>query len=115
MGKIPGLAISRPNGGWLGLEMIGGTFKLTFYNAKKKPVTVDVASAIISWKPPIQKFTDKVRVFLTPGGDGKSLVSERNVPPPHKFTLTINFFVSGKEDAVESYSGVDFAADDYTP
>ena len=43
--KIPGAMITRANGTLLGLEVVGGNFKLTFYDKKHKPMAMDVTRA----------------------------------------------------------------------
>lgn len=85
--QVKGIAIARPNGGFLGLELIESTYKLTFYNAQKLPVAPDVARALLRWSPK-GKVTQE-RYMLNPGEDGKSLSSGRPVRPPYAFKLYI--------------------------
>src|SRR4051812_5320057 len=41
MGKIEGIEIAHGKG-FMGLQIVGGTFKLSFYDEKKKPTLPDV-------------------------------------------------------------------------
>ena len=44
--KSPGITIPRANGTFLGLEVVNGNFKLSFYDKKKKPMAVDVSGGL---------------------------------------------------------------------
>ena len=103
-GKIIGVAIDRANGGFLGLSIDGGGFKLAFYDAKKKPVATDVASGVARWQPSYKKGNELAP--LSPSGDGKSLASSKVVQPPHTFKVYLTLF-NAAGDAVENYT-VDF-------
>ena len=48
-GTIAGTAVPREKGGFIGVELKDGTFRVTFYNEKKKPVPADKASAVLRW------------------------------------------------------------------
>jgi hypothetical protein len=102
--KIDGVAISRPNGGFLGLQVLNNNFVLTFYDAKKKKVAPDVARATFRW--PVKYQPGPERTVLNPNG-GFALTSAKDIRPPLTFKVFISLFVEGKEDAVESYT-VDF-------
>ncbi|HUJ45180.1 MAG TPA: hypothetical protein VLW52_16415 [Opitutaceae bacterium] len=104
-GKISGLAVARPNGGFLGILVEEGKFKISFFDAKKKPVPVDVARATARW-PVHYKVYDE-RAVLNPTADGMALTSPPFVRPPYIFKLYLSLFVEGSEDAVENYV-VDF-------
>jgi hypothetical protein len=104
-GDIPGLVIPRANGGFLGLELDpdSRTFKLSFYDEKKKPIAPDVATAVISWYYH-NTGTEKLVYAFGPGGDGKSLASPRVVVPPLPLRATIFLFASANDsNPVESY------------
>jgi hypothetical protein len=110
--KIEGIVITRPNGALLGLTLEGGTFKLSFYDAKKKPVVADVTRAAARWNPNYKQGSE--RVILNLAGDGKSLVGSKPVRPPYAFKLYLTLLkagpsaaTEGSEQAVESYT-VDF-------
>jgi hypothetical protein len=112
--KIEGQAIARVGGGWLGLKVEGGAFRLRFYDADKKPVAPDVGRAILRWKSN-RRIAREVAV-LTPGGGPNLMASEKSVPPPYNFRLTIVLMRAGAGDseadeaAAESIS-VDFRQD----
>ena len=103
--KIEGIAITRPNGSFLGLQLQDNHFVLTFYDKEKKKMAPDVAMAVARWPVKYQKGDE--RTALTPGADGTSLTSPLFVRPPHSFRLYLGLFKAGSEDAVENYV-VDF-------
>jgi len=100
-GVVVGTEIARAKGGFLGLALEDGHFKLSFYNAKKKPIPVDVARAALRWSVHYQPNDE--RTVLLPSGDGLSLGSPKTVRPPLSFQLHIGLFAEGSDDAVESY------------
>lgn len=105
--KIPGLVIPRANGGFLGLEIdTNSHFKLSFYDAKKKPAAPDVSSATIRWTPAGKKGI--LFVGLGSGDDGTSLAASKFVQKPWAFKLTLLLFAQGNDNPVETYS-VDFS------
>lgn len=85
IGKIEGIEIPRGKG-FMGIELVNSTFKLTFYDEKKKPVKPDVARAALRWKVDYQPGPE--RTVLNPSGPS-SLASSKVVKPPHLFKLTI--------------------------
>jgi hypothetical protein len=103
-GKIIGVEIARANGGFLGLSIAGGGFKLAFYNAKKKPVAIDVASGVARWQPQQKKGNELAP--LSPSDDGKALASSKVVQSPHTFKVYLTLF-NAAGDAVENYT-IDF-------
>ncbi|MBI3885698.1 MAG: hypothetical protein HY302_08235 [Opitutae bacterium] len=107
--KIPGVVIPRPDGSFLGISIDGGTFKLAFYDKKKKAVDVDVTRATARW-PAKYKIGDE-RTVLNLSGDGKSLVGGKPVRPPYVFKLWLTLLKGEGDDAkaVENYT-VDFRA-----
>ena len=100
--KIEGVALTRPNGTYLGLQVVNNNFVLTFYDAKKKKMAPDVARATVRWDVKYQPGPE--RTVLNPGGGPASLTSEKTVRPPLNFRVFLSLFVEGSEDAVESYS-----------
>jgi hypothetical protein len=105
--NISGLVIPRANGGFLGLQLDdNGNFKLSFYDAKKKPTAPDVASGTIRWTPAGKKGI--LFVGLDQGSDGVSLASPKIVQKPWAFKLTLLLFAQGNDNPVETYS-VDFS------
>jgi hypothetical protein len=105
IGVIEGIAVPR-GVGFFGVAVVNGNFKLTFYNAKKKPVAPDVVRAALRWNASY-KLGDE-RVVLLPDGEGKSLTSAKVIRPPLNFKLFITLITEGAaEDAGESFV-VDF-------
>jgi hypothetical protein len=101
-GAITGVAIPRAGGGWLGLELKDHTFRLTFYDAKKKPVAADVTSVVLRW--PVRYQPNDERTLLLPSDDPSVLASSYWVKGPLAFKLHITLLVEGKTDAPpESY------------
>ena len=104
-GKVEGISISRPGGGFLGLQLKNNNFMLTFYDAKKHKVTPDVSLAALRW--PVKYQPGPERTVLNPGYDASSLTSPKAIRPPHDFKLYIALLVEGSDKAVESYA-IDF-------
>ena len=105
-GKIAGQTIPRANGTFLGLEVVGGNFKLSFYDKKKKPMAVDMDRANLRWV--ITGKADNERAVLTPGGDGKAMTTAKYVKPPYNFKVFITL-VKGEGDSAQTESHtVDF-------
>jgi hypothetical protein len=77
---IAGSTITRADGTFLGLSLEGGNFKLSFYDAKKKPVQANVARAAARWDPVTT--AGQERVVLNPIGDGTALSGPKQVRPP---------------------------------
>lgn len=99
---IPGYSVERKNGkGYLGLTMEGNGFKLSFYDAKKKPVACDVARATARWRTNY-KTSEEFKTLL-PSGDGMTLVSP-DVKPPYNFKLVFLTLLSEDGEVLESYS-----------
>jgi hypothetical protein len=108
MGKIEGVEIARSSKGWLGIQIVDATFRLAFYDEKKKPVAADMDRAALRWDPKYKVGED--RVVLTPSDDGKALVSARNIRPPYNFKLFITLLKDAKGNqpaATENYT-IDF-------
>ena len=104
--KIEGQEIKRGDR-YLGIAVVGGNFKLTFYDSKKKPMAPEVARAALRWRASYQPADE--RAVLTPAGDGKSLSSAKVVKPPLSFKLYIVLIPAegSEESASESYQ-IDF-------
>jgi len=102
--KIDGLTIAR-GAGFLGLQIVGGHFKLSFYDAKKKPVAPDVASAVLRWKVNYQPELEHTQ--LTPGGGPNSLTSEKVIRQPYSFRLTL-LLLKGDDDENPETLQIDF-------
>lgn len=102
MGTIPGITLTRPSGTYLGLEIVSGNFKLSFYDDKKKPVSVDdaVARATARWDNK-QKLGSDFTV-MNKSDDGKALVGVKFVRPPYNFIVFLNLLNAAGE-VVESH------------
>jgi hypothetical protein len=101
--KIPGVTIPRTDGTYLGLEVVSGNFKLSFYDKKKKPVAVDVSRATARW-PNIRSALGDNRTVLNPSG--LALIGTKPVLPPHNFIVRLTL-LKGEGDtakAVENYT-----------
>ena len=101
--KIEGQAIARAGGGWLGLKVEGGTFRLRFYDANKKPIAPDVARAVLRWKSN-RRIAREVAV-LTLGGEPNLMTSEKSVPPPYSFRLTLVLLRTGSGESEADEAG----------
>ncbi len=99
--KIPGTVITRASGNLLGLEVVGGNFKLTFYDKKHKPMAADVTRATARWPNP--RAPGDNRTVLN--GSGTSFVGAKPVVPPYSFTVYLTLLQGEGDDAkaVESY------------
>ena len=108
--KIKGITVARGERGFLGVEIVNGAFKITFYDAKKKPVEPDVARAVLRWDPKYK--VGQERIVLNPDADGKSLSAPRTIRPPYNFKLFITLIKepSEKEDPVGETHVIDFRA-----
>jgi hypothetical protein len=102
--KIPGTEIARPNGTKLGLEVVDGKFKLTFYDKKHKPMVMDVTRATARWPNTRSGTPSDYRTVLN--GSGTTLVGARPVFPPYTFLVFLTL-LQGEGDeakAVENYT-----------
>lgn len=93
--KIPGITVTRANGAFLGLEVVGGNFKLSFYDAKKKPMSPDVTRATARW--PNSRGPGDNRTVLNPS-DG-ALIGNKPVLPPLIFNVYITLLEGEGEEA----------------
>ncbi|HUR59128.1 MAG TPA: hypothetical protein VM029_15540 [Opitutaceae bacterium] len=105
--KIEGMEVSRGDR-FLGLQIVDSVFKLSFYDAKKKPVAPDVARAVLRWDPKYK--VGQERTVLSPGGGMNSMTSEKTIRPPYNFKLFITLLkqASEGEDPVGETIVVDF-------
>jgi hypothetical protein len=99
--KIPGVEIARPNGTYLGMEVVDGKFKLSFYDAKKKAMPADITRALVRW--PNKRGPGDFRSPMSLSGE--ALVSAKPVQPPYVFNayLTLLQGEGDAAEAVESY------------
>ncbi|MEO6244968.1 MAG: hypothetical protein ABIQ12_06000 [Opitutaceae bacterium] len=107
---IEGVEVSRGALGYLGVQIVDSSFKISFYDAKKKPIKADVTRALLRWNPKYKSGSD--RVVLNLSGDGKSLSAPRDIRPPYVFKLFITLLkdaADGDDTAGETYV-IDFRA-----
>jgi hypothetical protein len=102
--KIPGIVLQRPGGAGnqLGLTISNGTFKLSFYDKKRKPIAADVTRARANWQSKVRALPDQTMLNVLDGG--KALGGGKPVRPPYAFVLHLSLLSSddsGKE--VEHY------------
>jgi hypothetical protein len=102
--KIPGTVIVRANGTKLGLEVVDGKFKLSFYDKKHKPMAMDVTRATARWPNTRSGTPSDYRTVLN--GSGTALVGARPVFPPYTFTVFLTLLQGEGEEAkaVETYT-----------
>jgi hypothetical protein len=93
--QIRGVEVARAGKGFLGVQIVDGTFKLSFFDEQKKPVAPDAVRAVLRWDPKYK--VGKERVLLTADGDGVSLSSPRTIRPPYQFKLFITLIKEAKE------------------
>lgn len=92
-GKIAGYAQKRPQGGWIGLEIKDSTFRLTFYNDKKKPIPADRSSAVLRWSVHYQPNAEHTE--LVPTDNPAVLASAYPVRAPYLFKLHVTLLADG--------------------
>lgn len=95
--KIKGVVVPRGEQGFLGVEIVGGAFKITFYDTKKKPKEPDVARAALRWDAKYK--VGQERIVLNPDSDGKSLSNPRTIRPPYTFKLFITLIREATDTA----------------
>lgn len=108
--KINGIVVARGEKGFLGVEIVGGAFKITFYDKKKNKVAPDVARAALRWDAKYK--VGQERLVLNPDGDGKSLSSPKTIRPPYTFKLFITLIkeATDAEEPVGETHVIDFRA-----
>jgi hypothetical protein len=101
--KIPGAEIARANGTFLGLEVVDGQFKLTFYDKKKKPMAIDITRANARWPNKKSATAGDNRTVLN--GSGTALIGQKPVVPPFAFNVYLTLLQGDGDEAkaVESY------------
>ena len=105
---IEGIVVSRGALGFLGVQIVNSTFKISFYDANKKPAKADVARALLRWDPKSRSGSE--RVVLNLSEDGMSLTSPKNIRPPYLFKLFITLLkdAAAGEDAAGETHVIDF-------
>jgi hypothetical protein len=108
--RIEGLEVPRGEAGYLGVAIVGGQFKITFYDKKKAPVVADVHRALLRWDPKYKQGQERVVLNLTE--DGKALTAPKAIRPPYTFKLFITLMKkseTGEDKAAETYM-IDYRA-----
>ena len=105
---IEGMEIPRAAGGFLGLQIVNGTFKMTFYDAEKKPVPADAARAVLRWDAKYK--VGQERVILNPG-EPNTLSSPRAIRPPYTFKLFITLIKDAAAEGAENPVGESYVID----
>ena len=107
MGKIEGMEIARGTG-FIGIQILNGVFKLTVYDAKKKPMASDFTKVALRWTPVGLKNPE--RALLTPSGGVGVFSSDKVVRPPHQFRLFVTLIKGEGDDAPVENLVVEFKA-----
>ncbi len=107
--KIEGMEVARTGGGFIGVAITGSTFKISFYDAKKKPVAADVGRALLRWDPKYKVGAE--RVVLNRTDDGMALASAKNIRPPYLFKLYITLLKSAAEGDAADTAGETYVID----
>lgn len=100
--KITGMEIARPGKGFIGLEVAGGSFRLTFYDENREPVKPAASRAVLRWTPANRPGVEFYA--LDPSADGKALTSPKTVRPPYQFKVFLSLFAAGAEAPFESHT-----------
>jgi hypothetical protein len=87
--KIPGIVLQRPGaaGNQLGLTIVEGTFKLSFYDKKRKAILADVTHARATWNPVYKAIPEQTVLNVLEGG--KALGGGKPIRPPYAFKLRL--------------------------
>lgn len=106
--KIEGMEVVRGDIGYLGVALVEGNFRITFYDTKKKAIAADVHRALLRWDPKYKQGQERAVLNLTE--DGRALTGPKAIRPPHLFKLFITLMKKsdeGADTAVETYT-IDF-------
>lgn len=101
--KIEGIEIPRGDG-FMGIQLVNQTFKLSFYDAKKKPIAPDVTRANLRWNVRYQSLPERAVLNL----DDNALTSAKVVKPPYSFSLFITLVKGDGDDAATENFTVEF-------
>jgi hypothetical protein len=97
-GHIPGTAVHRRNGTWLGIQLTSNNFIVTFYDKTKNPMPADATTVVLSWSYPhaADTYSPTLSAELTPLTDISSVfTSSYSVPYPHRMTLRVTLTIAG--------------------
>ena len=106
--KIEGQEVARAGGGFLGVQIANGTFKMNFYDAEKKPTPPNVARAVLRWDAKYK--VGQERLVLNPGGEN-SLSNPKSIRPPYAFKLFIVLVKDAAAESAETPAGESYVID----
>lgn len=106
--KIDGQEVARAGGGFLGVQIANGTFKINFYDAEKKPTPPNVARAVLRWDAKYK--VGQERLVLNPGGEN-SLSNPKSIRPPYTFKLFIVLIKDAAAESSENPAGESYVID----
>jgi len=94
-----GQNITRAQGGWVNVEIVGTRLVVKFYDKKKKPALPDVVRGFARFNYAAKN--DKTAVLNL---EGDTLVTPATVRPPHNFLVILSLFAGEGAVASESYT-----------
>ncbi len=97
--KLKGYVIKRPNGSFLTFRGEDASFKLGFYDKKKKPMDPDVGRALVRYESPNYRVRHPVVVLSN--ATGNELASPQTVKPPYAYKVILSLFPPGAADGSE--------------
>lgn len=97
---LPGVSIPY-EGGWISLAIENGVFHLRFYNAERALLPAPAIRATARWNPPLK--TGFSRSVLLPADEGRALVGNTFVKPPHQFRVYLTL-IGPNEQVLGSYT-----------
>ena len=96
-----GVNLERDHGGWLNVVVQDDQFVISFYNAKKEPVTADLHHGLVRYA---YSENGSDRTVLRRSADGKTLISPHEVTPPDIFRVHLALFHEGADDLAETHA-----------
>ncbi len=99
--KILGTVVTRADGTFLGLEVVAGNFKLSFYDAEKKAIAPNVSQARATWPNP--RGQGNLRTMLNLSEN--ALVGANPVLPPYTYDVRLVLLqgTGEQQQVVESF------------
>lgn len=99
--KILGTVVTRADGTFLGLEVVAGNFKLSFYDTKKKAIAPNVNQARATWPNP--RGQGDLRTMLNLSEN--ALVGAKPVLPPYTYNVRLVLLqgTGEQQQVVESF------------
>jgi hypothetical protein len=96
-----GTVVTRADGTFLGLEVVAGNFKLSFYDAEKKAIAPNVSQARATWPNP--RGQGNLRTMLNLSEN--ALVGAKPVLPPYTYDVRLVLLqgTGEQQQVVESF------------